>query len=311
MQVYGLSLETNSTHRIVDMVTNLPPRDTKKGPKLYDIATPLLHAEVCATATNSGVAILRAAFKPTLAVCGLPHIASFEPADAGHSDDLLALGAAGDDGEDAAADGTRKDCAASVVMVVGGKLMGATFTTPDPELMEGGASDAERAALGRGIPAKLQAPGHVPPLDVAVSHRFALCRPCCHSWHLCAPMAAPRMRARARGPRGNSTWVSQTGIPHGLPHGGSVLSGPAVQAHDRRPGDDRSASAGAGDLQRVRATGGRVFGAHRRVCSVCAAAARRARRWSVAALRRRPRGVGGLALGGRRRCAPRRRRRPH
>lgn len=166
------------------MVTNLPPRDTKKGPKLYDIATPLLHAEVCAAATNSGIAILRAAFKPTLAVCGLPHLAAFESDGGGQSDDLLALDGGGG-GDDAAPDGVRKECAVSVVMVVGGKLIGSTFTSPDPELMEGGTSDAERAALGRGIPAKLQAPGHAPPLEVAVSQRCAPCRHTCatHSRH--------------------------------------------------------------------------------------------------------------------------------
>lgn len=172
VQVYGLSLETNNPHLVVDLATNLPPRDAKKGAKLYDIATPLLHAEVCAAATNSGVAILRAAFKPTLAICGLPRLANFQAPEAGRSGDLLALGAAPDD-EEAAASGTRPECAASVVMVVGGKLMGATFTTADPEVMESDGSDAERAALGLGIPAKLQAPGHAPPLEVAVSDRCA------------------------------------------------------------------------------------------------------------------------------------------
>lgn len=171
VQVYGLSLEANHTHLVVDLSNNLPPRDAKKGAKLYDVATPLLHAEVCATATNSGVAILRAAFKPTLALCGLPRLAVFEDAAAGRSGDLLALGAAADDDEEAAAAGSRPECAASVVMVVGGKLIGATFTTPDPQLMDGEGSDGERAALGRSIPAKLQAPGHAPPLEVAVSHR--------------------------------------------------------------------------------------------------------------------------------------------
>lgn len=55
LQIYGVALDSNTTHPIIDMASNLPARDAKKGAKLYAIASPLLHPEVCAAATNAGV----------------------------------------------------------------------------------------------------------------------------------------------------------------------------------------------------------------------------------------------------------------
>lgn len=62
MQIYGVALDTNTTHPVIDMASNLPARDAKKGAKLYAIASPLLHPEVCAAATNAGGPLLLSCF---------------------------------------------------------------------------------------------------------------------------------------------------------------------------------------------------------------------------------------------------------
>lgn len=63
-----------------------------------------------------------------------------------------------------------QDRSASVVIVAGSKLIGSTYTTSDAELTDMATSDeAKPATTGRGLPARLQAPGLSPPLDVHVS----------------------------------------------------------------------------------------------------------------------------------------------
>ena len=69
-----------------------------------------------------------------------------------------------------------QDRSASVVMVAGSKLIGSSFSTPSADFSDVGAGDepqAKSVGTARGLPARLQAPGLSPPLDVHVSERFA------------------------------------------------------------------------------------------------------------------------------------------
>jgi hypothetical protein len=70
-------------------------------------------------------------------------------------------------------DACMQDRSASVVMVADNKLIGSSFTSPGAEVTDIDAGDEEKPlAHGKGLlPARLQAPGLSPPLDVLVSER--------------------------------------------------------------------------------------------------------------------------------------------
>lgn len=121
--VHGVSIADNTTHLVSDLFQNIPPRDTKKGAKLYGVASATLHPHVAAAATNAGVALLHSTASSSRAVVGLGRVAAFAPAGSGR-EDLMQM------------DSSRDMCSASVVLVVGSKLIGATF-----EAVEGGGGE--------------------------------------------------------------------------------------------------------------------------------------------------------------------------
>jgi hypothetical protein len=112
--VHGVSLADNTTHLVSDLFHNIPPRDKKKGAKLYGVAASSLHPHVAAAATNAGVAVLHSSATSSRAVVGLGRVAAFAPAGVNRVD-LMQVSNAQD------------MCSASVVLVTGSKLVGATF----------------------------------------------------------------------------------------------------------------------------------------------------------------------------------------
>jgi hypothetical protein len=127
---------------------------------------------VCAAGTNAGIAILRAELQPTLALCGLPRLATFASGELGGGEDLLGMAGGGGDDEEAP---EREARSASVLMVGGTKLIGSTFTIPGAQLAHVPTDDAKAkerpTTTGKGLPTRLQASGLAPPLDVHVSER--------------------------------------------------------------------------------------------------------------------------------------------
>lgn len=129
-QVYGLSIGSQEAQLVADLTPALPPRDAKKGAKLYGVAGAALHPHVAAAASNAGVALLHSESLATLAVAGLPRVAAFRGAAAG-ADDLMRV------------DSLVESRCASVVYVLGNRLLGALF-----EASEGGEEQAPAAATG-------------------------------------------------------------------------------------------------------------------------------------------------------------------
>lgn len=157
-QVHGLALADNATHLVSNLFQNLPPRDNKKGAKLYGIAACALQPGVAAAATNAGVALLVTQTTASRAVAGLPRVATLTPTarrtsskPAPPADGAAADAAAhtpahrqesGDYGEGAddllRMDSSADPRCASVLMVVGSKLVAATFGVSEGDNGSGG-----------------------------------------------------------------------------------------------------------------------------------------------------------------------------
>jgi hypothetical protein len=154
-QVYGLDLATYEVQLIANLTGQLPPRDTKKGAKLYGIAAAALHPHVAAVASNAGAGLLHSPSTSSYGVAGLPMVAAFQP----HSRELLRL------------DSQLNTRSASVVYVIRNKVLGALFvaSTDEEDTAEPGAlQEREATAAGPDLTTVAM------PLLIKQSARYAL-----------------------------------------------------------------------------------------------------------------------------------------
>jgi hypothetical protein len=116
-QVYGLDLLSYEVRLMANLTGALPPRDAKKGAKLYGMATAMLHPHIAAAASNAGVALLHSPATSSYGVAGLPVVTAFQLP----SSKLLRL------------DTQLSTRSVSVLYVVRNKVVGALFVAADDE----------------------------------------------------------------------------------------------------------------------------------------------------------------------------------